>query len=346
MKNLILISSCFFLFLSTVSAQILDGFDNILRAAPDDANILAEGYSKPLVKSISYGLSSGWATTAKTHKKFGFDITLGFANPSIPSADKKFNPEGLSSYIQSPNSLPTFFGSNEEQTLNYSFTGNLPGFGQVEVNEEVKFPGGVNDQLPLGLKTIPYPLVQASLGLFFDTDLVVRVVPKTNFEGSSFDLSGIAIKHNLMQYFGPLDKLPLNVSILFSIAKANLNYDLSESNFGGQDPGRKMEFETKSLSFQLLASLDIPIINLFAGIGFSSGNSSFDMLGSYNIDYSYASQTFYRPLENPISLSFDNSSFTSVIGTRFSIFPFLKMFANYTVQEYNVLSTGILFNFR
>ena len=40
------------------------------------------------------------------------------------------------------------------------------------------------------------------LGLFFETDLMVRYVPKIESQGAKFGLFGIGFKHNLMQYLG------------------------------------------------------------------------------------------------------------------------------------------------
>jgi hypothetical protein len=44
---------------------------------------------------------------------------------------------------------------------------------EIEYNGELSFPGGLKDELPLG--TIPAPIVQASVGVVFDTDLLSSV---------------------------------------------------------------------------------------------------------------------------------------------------------------------------
>ena len=53
------------------------GFETVIFAA-EDASKLSEDYVNPFVKGLMYNMNSGWYTTAKTHNKFGFDITIIF----------------------------------------------------------------------------------------------------------------------------------------------------------------------------------------------------------------------------------------------------------------------------
>ncbi|GIR50415.1 MAG: hypothetical protein CM15mP59_1570 [Flavobacteriaceae bacterium] len=59
----------------------MGGIENILLTSTEDARILAEGYTAPIGKTLTYALNSGWATSAKTHKKLGFGLTIGAAIP-------------------------------------------------------------------------------------------------------------------------------------------------------------------------------------------------------------------------------------------------------------------------
>ena len=148
-----------------------------------------------------------------------------------------------------------------------------------------------------------------------------------------------------MQYFGPLDRLPLNVSVLTAISKASFEYDLSDSNFGGNSSNRKMTFEADTFTIQALASIDLPIISAFAGLGYNSGDSQFDVSGDYSIPYTVNGVNISRVLEDPISIDSDASGVMGIVGARLNLL-FIKIFANYTIQEYNTLTAGISFNFR
>jgi hypothetical protein len=343
MKNLILSILTLSLSITSTNAQLFDGIENILLTSTEDARILAEGYTAPLGKTLTYALNSGWATSAKTHKKLGFGLTIGCAVPFVPDADQVFTPTGLTSLSEPSGSLPTVFGEGGDQQLNFSFSESVLG-NEVEYDGKLSFPGGLKDELPLG--TIPAPIVQASVGVVFDTDLLIRFIPTIEMQGSTFSLTGFGLKHNIMQYFGPLDKLPLNVSVLAAISKASFEYDLSDSTFGGNSSNRKMTFEADTFTIQALASIDLPVISAFAGLGYNAGDSQFDVSGDYSIDYEVAGlPTISRILEDPISISSEASGVMGIIGARLNLL-FLKIFANYTIQEYNTLTAGISFNFR
>lgn len=341
MKNLIFSILTLSLSVTSVNAQLFDGIENILLTSTEDARILAEGYTAPIGKTLTYALNSGWATSAKTHKKLGFGLTIGGAAPFVPDVDQVFTPTGLTSLSVPSGSLSTMFGEGGDQELNFSFSESVLG-NEIEYEGKLSFPGGLKDELPLG--TVPAPIVQASVGVVFDTDLLVRFIPTMEMQGSTFSLTGFGLKHNIMQYFGPLDKLPLNVSLLAAISKASFEYDLSDSTFGGNSTNRKMTFEADTFTIQALASIDLPIISAFAGLGYNAGDSQFNVSGDYSIDYGITG-IGPRILKDPISIASDASGVMGIVGARLNLL-FLKIFANYTIQEYNTLTAGISFNFR
>ena len=341
MKNLIFSILTLSLSVTSVNAQLFDGIENILLTSTEDARILAEGYTAPIGKTLTYALNSGWATSAKTHKKLGFGLTIGGAAPFVPDVDQVFTPTGLTSLSVPSGSLSTVFGEGGDQELNFSFSESVLG-NEIEYEGKLSFPGGLKDELPLG--TVPAPIIQASVGVVFDTDLLVRFIPTMEMQGSTFSLTGFGLKHNIMQYFGPLDKLPLNVSLLAAISKASFEYDLSDSTFGGNSTNRKMTFEADTFTIQALASIDLPIISAFAGLGYNAGDSQFNVSGDYSIDYGITG-IGPRILKDPISIASDASGVMGIVGARLNLL-FLKIFANYTIQEYNTLTAGISFNFR
>jgi hypothetical protein len=341
MKNLIFSILTLSLSVTSVNAQLFDGIENILLTSTEDARILAEGYTAPIGKTLTYALNSGWATSAKTHKKLGFGLTIGGAAPFVPDVDQVFTPTGLTSLSVPSGSLSTVFGERGDQELNFSFSESVLG-NEIEYEGKLSFPGGLKDELSLG--TVPAPIVQASVGVVFDTDLLVRFIPTMEMQGSTFSLMGFGLKHNIMQYFGPLDKLPLNVSVLAAISKASFEYDLSDSTFGGNSTNRKMTFEADTFTIQALASIDLPIISAFAGLGYNAGDSQFNVSGDYSIDYGITG-IGPRILKDPISIASDASGVMGIVGARLNLL-FVKIFTNYTIQEYNTLTAGISFNFR
>jgi len=187
------------------------------------------------------------------------------------------------------------------------------------------------------MNSLPTPYVQAGVGLFFDTDLIVRYVPKIKNQGAEFGLLGIGVKHNLMQYLGLLDKLPLNVSALASYSKIDVDYQLNASN-----PDQKVTYDVDTFLVQALASLDFPIISVVGGFGYGKGNATMNMLGDYDISFADTTTT---TLTNPLTSENTYTGTHAMIGLRANLL-FLKIFANYTLQEFNTLNAGISLSFR
>ena len=319
MKRTILFFSLFIVTFS--SAQLFDDLKNVLAATAEDAQTLADAYISPVGQSLTYGLNTGWASSAKTHKKLGFDLTIGTALPSVPDAAKSFNTSnlGLKQLTPSAPTASTVFGSKNTAT----FTENI-------TNTSVKLPGFENE---LVMNSLPMPYLQAGVGLFFDTDIIVRYVPKTKIKGLEFDALGVGVKHNLMQYFGLLDKLPLNVSALASFTKLNGNYQLNNAK-----PDQKVDLGVDTFMVQALASLDFPIISVVGGFGYGKGDASIQLLGDYSTEYPGTSK-------DPLKVEDTYTGTHAMIGVRANL-AFIKLFANYTLQKFNTLNAGISFSFR
>ena len=180
------------IFASSANAQLLDGLETVL-LAKEDAQKLLQGYTNPLAKSFIYGLNTGWAHTAKTHKQLGFDLTLGVGASMVSDADLSFNPAGLR-YAESVGELPTIFSDSNSVPIDVLIPANSE---TDELRATLEFPGGVGDVLPVS--GVPVPTLQASVGAVLNTDIIVRYVPDTDIEGTSVSLHGFGLKHDLTQ---------------------------------------------------------------------------------------------------------------------------------------------------
>ena len=58
---------------------------------------------------------------------------------------------------------------------------------------------------------VPAPMLQLGIGIPFKTELVLRYSPEYHRKGIDMTLKGIGVKHDLLQYFGPVDKIPINI---------------------------------------------------------------------------------------------------------------------------------------
>ena len=350
MKKSILFCFIFFGLNSTTS----QGIGNLLLAG-EDASLLTENYLNPAVSGLMSGMNSGWYSTAKTHKKLGFDITLGTSMSFTPSSGQTFNfNSDQYSYISVANGsseLPTVLSDNDSETI---FDVSIPTTlaGEFKVGS-FTMPGGVANDLPIN--AVPTPFVQFGLGLPFKTEVNLRYVPNVNYDskvkGSSM---GIGIQHDLTQYLGLLGKLPFSISVMGAYSKANIEYTINNNNLtsGISVTNGLARFKLDTWTVQALGSLDLKILTFYAGLGYNSGTSNFDVNGDYILTYDVEDSSgnsvgspVTENISDPISLGFSSSGTRATVGARLNLL-FFKIFADYTIQEYNTASAGIAFSFR
>ncbi len=344
-------------FALSFNTKAQDGFEGILLAEGSDVNKLMEGYFAPAMEGFIYGMNNGWAHTAKVHKILGFDITIGASASMVPSEREVFSLAGLSSSINKggATSAPTFAGAGTNTNLTVSRTltiqnQNSPAFGQSQtVTADLALPGGIKDDLPLS--AVPAPIVQVNVGLPWKMEGMLRMVPKIDLgdDGGQINMLGLGLKKEITSWFGPMDKTPLHVSLLAAYTKMDVTYGIADVNSGDliiSNAGA--EFDLSSFTVQALASLNFPFINLYGGLGYSSGSSSLAMKGTYQGNYKYTvngqEYTETINLATP-DLSFNASGISTTVGARLSL-GFLKIFGSYTLQEYNTLNAGIAISIR
>lgn len=294
----------------------------------------------PLMKGAIYSSNGGWFNSAKVHKKLGVDLSLRLNASFVPSADQVFSISNLEYITSEANDLPTIIGSSRQEELIVTIPpdGILP-----EMKTTIKSPKGIKSKLPLG--AVPAPVLQLAIGIPFDTEVILRYSPEYHRKGIDMSFKGLGIKHNLLQYFGPIDKFPINISALASFSKMKIDYDIqSFSSIKGS--GQVAQFSLNNYNLLLIASLDVLVVNFYAGFGFSGGDSSFKMLGHYDLEYQTESNIpITRSLNDPIDMNFNVSGYQTTIGAKFKFLIF-SAYADFTFQDYNTLSAGISINFR
>jgi len=325
-------------------SQNFQNLEYLLLARQEDQSLLFKKYLNPLVTSVNFGMGSGWTHTAKTHKKLGFDITLSLNSFFIPSNSKRFSTSGLTNIISSSDYLPTVLGGNTNETLSVSINDDSSGFTET-LNATFMAPSGIENDLSLNM--LATPNIQIGIGLPFKTDLIVRYVPTTSSKSTDINLKGIGIKHNLLQHFGPVDKIPLiDLSLLIAYSNYSIDYDFQKtSSLTGV--GQKATMDMDNYTAKLLSSVDLKLITFYAGIGYSRGVSNLSVLGSYDLSYNVAetAEVIVFTVIDPLSLEWEKKSISGNAGLSFNLAG-IKLFADYTYQEYNSLTVGISVNVR
>lgn len=312
-------------------------------AARDDAATYTKQYLNPAMNGLMYNLSNGWYSTGKTHKKFGFDLTISASAAIIPDSEKMFkfvaSDYNFLSISSNSSELPTIAGSTTATQLEASSNGGSITFGAID---------GVGGEWPKNFiipVSVPSPMVQLSLGLPTKTDVKLRFFPKTNKNGISYELIGFGLQHNLSQHIKALDEIPtLTISGLAAFTNATITYTPDPVNVSGSN--QRMEMHINSYTLQAIGDIDLKIVNFYLGMGFTSGNTSLSALGTYQFDFNdNDSIESDEEIIDPIELDFAVSGFKTNLGARLNLGP-LKIFGDYSIQDYSSITLGIVFSLR
>jgi hypothetical protein len=338
----------------TVQLSKAQELETILLAS-DDASLLTENYIKPAMEGLMYSMNGGWATTAKVHKKFGFDLTIGLNASFVPKDLQMFDfVEDDYTHLSLPNGetkLPTVMSEDDAET---QIDVSVPIDGTTNFRvASFDMPGGITDDLPVN--AVPAPTVQLGFGLPFKTDIKARFVPNTGFDDDvEAGLIGFGLQHDLTQYFGPLDKLPLSISVLGAFTNMNVTYNIDDENLANDNvttSNGEAEFKMNTWTVQALASLDFKIITFYGSVGYNNGKSTVKMKGDYELTYDIEDSsgstigTVSETISNPIDLDFKANGMRGTIGTRLNL-GFFKIFGDYTFQKYNTATVGIAISVR
>jgi hypothetical protein len=345
--------SALFLF-SSLSFSQIENFD-FLRSAPSDATKFLTAYMAPWTNAFGAGLNGGWYNTAKPHKLGGFDITTSFNVGVVPSSADNFNIStlGLTSVSTTGSGVtPTISGpDNNGPTLEYK--------DPTKTYTLASFPA------PPGTawRYIPVPTAQVGIGLPFGTEIKGRFVPKITIKDADISLWGVGLLHSLTQYL-PGDKLlPFDVSLFGGYTKLQGNAPLSllpESSIPqNYSPAvsfdnQKMNVVVTAINVSAIASLNLPVVTLYGGLGYSKSKSSVKLMGNYPTPVLVTSPTPHPEYNNTgvktganfPSMEVENfSGLRANIGLRIKL-AVITIHADYTRAQYNVFSTGLGISFR
>ena len=331
MKNIKRYIAAVLLLLSTsfgLQAQI--DFDSFLEAGITDANKLLEGYLQPAFEGFGYGLASGWYNTAKPHNILGVDLSLTLSMARVPSSAQFFTFRN-SDYSNvrydggSSVDIPTMFGPNLGADDLPQLTFLDPDTGDEIIRISAPTGLGIEEDF-MPFNAVPVPMAQLGIGLPKGFELKVRFVPEQTFEDDgSLKLFGLGVMHDIKQWLPGEKILPFDLSGFVGFTS------LTAEAFIDQDLGQTAEFKANSVVVQAVASKKFLFVTAFAGLGYSSYDVGFNMLGTFTTETS--------SFVDPISLSYKKGGIRTNLGLRLKLL-FLTLTGEYAIQEYNTLSIG------
>ncbi len=315
-----LFSVALFLVLS-FTARAQGDITDLLSGSLKDANTLSKAYLEPFGKGFGASLNSGWYNTAKPHKVFGFDLTITAAIAIPPTSAKTFDVTKLN--------LEHWALKAGENKLSATVAGS--GEGSVLTNTGIDLP------LPkgAGIAFVPAPMIQAGIGLPFNTEVDFRILPKIKIpDAGEFSLWGFGIKNEFKEFIPVLKALPFNLSGFFGYTKFKSSFDAAQT---AGSSNQKLNFDASGYTTKLLISKSIPVLTVYAGVGYSKATTNVDLKGDFDLDG--------LTVTNPIALDFVNKGMSANIGLRLK-FAVIAFHFDYTFAEYKVFNAGFGINFR
>ncbi len=338
----------------------LTNVDVFIQAGAADAEALSKAYLAPVGRGFGADLNSGWANTAKTHGLLGFDITIMGSAAVTPGSDKSFDLSTLDlQHIRLSNptansTAPTVIGSDNAGPQVDIFVNN-PFTGQDEkIGESFELPPG------LDFNYVPSPMVQASVGLLMNTDVIIRYFPDTEIDKDigKAGLFGFGLKHDLLQYFPGGGLLPIDLSLLVGWtsfeATAGLDVFVDPSDASNADlNSQEVELDADSFTMNLLLSKKFALLTLFGSVGFENSSVNLRLNGNYPITVIETNpvdpmfgQEVKEIISDPVDVSIDGANdFRASAGFQLS-FVFFNVYGNYTFAQYPVANLGLAFGFR
>jgi len=347
------------LIISSLSFAQLKNVD-FMRISPSDGVKLLKAYISPWTNAFGAGLNGGWYNTAKPHKFGGFDITTSINIGMVPSSAETYDISnlGLSSSISGTGLAPTVAGSTDNgPNLTYKVNGiNLASFNT---------PPGTN------WKMIPVPTAQIGIGLPLGTELKLRYIPKITMKNGDISLWGVGLMHSLIQYIPGNKMLPFDVSIFGGYTKLEGNVHLNlqpdatviqnyTTGYLDSHPfdNQNLNVAVTALNVGVIASLNLPVITFYGGLGYGKTNTGMAITGNFPIPVPVltpAPHAEYNNIANSGSViagsafkDLDIKNFSGLqanIGLRIKL-AVITIHADYTKAQYNVFSTGLGISFR
>jgi len=314
--------------------------NELFAAGINDAEKFSDSYFGPVSEGAIYSLSNGWYNSADSKPLGGFEISIiGNMTSFKNKEDKKSFVLNTSDYenlqfVDGSSSRPVSTALGDLEGIRVFVEGDV---GPITTREEFELPTGLASE---NINFIPTAFLQVSVGLIKGLEVKARFLPKIDTDDVALGLYGVGLQYDFSKLL-PADKiLPVALSAVVGYTQLNATYDFTNSNIvDGSD--QKIDVDINVLTFQAIASTKLPIINFYGGIGYVSGKSTTDILGTYSVQ----SGPFQETYIDPFSLTRKASGVSGTLGAKLKL-GFFRLHADYSLAEFNNLTLGVNFGFR
>lgn len=337
-----------------------------------DMSPYMEQYFTPFANAMSIGTTGGWYYTAKTHYKWGYDISFNGSTVKIPNTENKF----LTNKLNMPG---YYFRKYGDDTRNSDlitaptiiFEGiEAPDIG-TEFNSgfvEIKAIKGI------GITKGGVAVLQGSFAPVDGTEILARFVPDmssyvnqivpegTDLEFVKTSIWGLGAKHNLGQWIKKIkyqEKVHLAAIVSYSQFKVDVcgeAISITPDKFNGsstilndfdEETWDNQQFNMKFSSSNLLIICGVQLNDLhpYISIGMCSNNSYTKLAGNYPVISEINGIIQVSSYEtNPISMKKQQFNYTFQSGASLTL-GILVFHYQFTYQNYLMHTAGISFTY-
>lgn len=319
---------CLAICFCSISVQAQD--NDIIKGGVEDATKVIDGYVGPFMKAMSLGLNQGWYNTGKTHKAWGFDLTLTVNAMTVPSSDRLYNIADLKlTNIELVPNQPEIKDNNVPTLFGPDFSPKYRPVNTTDPNLEFSGLPGLDLKKSIGMNAVPVPTLNLGFGLPKGIELKFRFTPKFDLNGKgNVQMYGLGVMHDIKQYIPGIKNLPFDLSVFAGYTHLILNYDMSGS-VDGENP--KAVFGINSTTIQGIISKKVSVITLYGALGYNIAKTNLDLKGTYVIKG--------ETKTDPIALNYSASGPRVTAGVRLKLAVF-TLHVDYTLQKYSCLSAG------
>lgn len=325
----------------TIISKAQSDIDVLLAAGVEDAQRFANDYLAPGTNGLIHSMNANWFNTADAKPLGGFEISVVVNAASVRNENKVFSLNTADytnvQFVQGPTSqtVSTVLGQNDPPIF-VEVEYDDPIFGNQ--TETIELPQGIGSE---NISLLPTAFIQGALGLSKGIEVKARFVPKIDTDEVSLSMYGAGLQVEFTKWL-PADKLlPVAISGLVAYTHLDGSYDLTNSS-GIQGENQRVESDVNTWLFQLIASTKLPVINFYGGLGYVTGKSESDLLGTYRVTNGVLTS---EDIIDPFSVSSEVASVRGTLGTKLKL-GFFRLNAEYHLSEFNAFSVGINFGFR
>ncbi len=314
-----------------------------LQGGVDDAKKLSHAYIEPFGKMFGTSLNGGWYQAARPHKLLGFNVTFTTSVVTVPSSAKSFDVNDLNL------SSLTVVGSNSiAPSISGKLSAERPQLASTAFPTEPLFTMPKGGELPF----TPMMMIQGGIGLPFNSELTVRFLPSVNVpKVGKVTLWGVGAKNEFKEFIPGLKLVPIDLSIMVGYTKFSSEFEVNYKPDPANVPAgytsadfndQKIALDASGFTARLLVGKTIPLLSVYAGLGYSHAKTDFGLKGNYPLG---VEPTYAGVVEDPFLLAFTHSNFSANAGFRVRLGVIAINF-DYTVGEYALYAAGLGISFR